>query len=111
MGVVFLSQTVAIWALTSLLDASCRNVASEKRWRRLGPVRGGHGLRLVMGTYAHNPYVRVLRSPSGTGAPVTRPVASAAAMACSSMLIGERSCSSAARSRSSNSGVTCQIVP
>jgi hypothetical protein len=59
----------------------------------------------------HNRYVRLVRSPLGIGAPATRPAASAAAMACSSTVIGERPCSSAARSTSSNSGVTCQIVP
>jgi hypothetical protein len=59
----------------------------------------------------HNRYVRLVRSPLGIGAPATRPAASPAAMACSSTVIGERPCSSAARSTSSNSGVTCQIVP
>ena len=55
--------------------------------------------------------LRVVRSPFGTGAPVTRPATAAAAMVCSSRVRGETPSSIEARSRSSNSGVTCQILP
>ena len=55
--------------------------------------------------------MRLVRSSSGTAAPVTRPAVAAAAVACSSSARGEMPCSSAACSRASNSGVTCRIVP
>ena len=98
-GVAFLSQARRASGL------------KEQIYSTLGAQSQLRKNRSRSGRRTHNPYLRLVRSPLGIGAPATRPAASAAAMACSSTVSGERPCSSAARSRSSNSGVTCQIVP